>query len=156
MKDWNTGMLEKTGNNNRNHKLGPPFSRALTPKELASLSDDDIDYSDIPELDSDYWSKAIGVPVGKGAISHMFLAARRDLVAGRSSGSDADSADDIDYSSLQPDAEFWREARWYNIDSSISRLISRRRLEAGIVGLDDVVPKRVSPLSYIRSFISSF
>ena len=138
-------MLDKT-----DKKLGPPFSRVLTPKELSSLSDDDIDFSDIPKLDSAYWRKAIGVPVGKGAISRMFLAARRDLVESRSSDGD------IDYSSLQPDAEFWREARWYNIDSSMSRLISRRRLEAGIVSLDDVTPKRSSPLSYIRSFISSF
>ena len=149
-------MLEKIDNNNRNQKLGPPFSRALTPKELASLSDDDIDYSDVPVFTDDELRSAIGVPVGKGAISHMFLAARRDLVESRSSASDAHSPDDIDYRYLQPDAQFWREARWYNIDSSLSRLISRRREEAGIVGLEDVTPKRISPLSYLRSFISSF
>ena len=139
-------MHKKTKNN----ELKPPFGRALNPKELASLSDDDIDYSDIPKTDAEFWRGAIGIPVGKGAIARIFFDARRDLVESRS------SAADIDYRYLKPDAKFWREARWYNIDSAMDRLISRRRLEAGIVGLDDVTPKRISPLSYLRSFISSF
>lgn len=34
------------------------FEKALTPQELSKLSDDDIDYSDIPELDEDFWKNA--------------------------------------------------------------------------------------------------
>ncbi|MDI7776174.1 BrnA antitoxin family protein [Asticcacaulis sp. EMRT-3] len=30
----------------------------LTPTELAALPDSDIDYSDIPELDDDFWKSA--------------------------------------------------------------------------------------------------
>ena len=35
---------------------------ALSVEELAALSDEDIDYSDIPELDEDFWKNAKVVP----------------------------------------------------------------------------------------------
>ena len=39
--------------------LKPPFKRPLTAEELASLPDDVIDTSDIPELDNDFWDNAV-------------------------------------------------------------------------------------------------
>ncbi len=35
------------------------FERALTPAELAALPDEDIDFSDIPELDDEFWKHAL-------------------------------------------------------------------------------------------------
>ena len=34
------------------------FDRPLTREEIAALRDEDIDFSDIPELDEDFWSRA--------------------------------------------------------------------------------------------------
>ncbi len=34
------------------------YRRALTPKEIAVLDDKDIDFSDIPELDREFWKNA--------------------------------------------------------------------------------------------------
>ncbi len=34
------------------------YERELDPTELASLSDEDIDTSDIPNLDEDFWAKS--------------------------------------------------------------------------------------------------
>lgn len=34
------------------------YERELTAEELSALSDDEIDYSDIPELDDSFWEKA--------------------------------------------------------------------------------------------------
>lgn len=34
------------------------YDRELTAKELAALSDDEIDFSDIPELDDTFWKNA--------------------------------------------------------------------------------------------------
>lgn len=34
------------------------FDKALTPKQIAALKDGDIDFSDIPELDHDFWDNA--------------------------------------------------------------------------------------------------
>jgi len=46
------------------------YDKELSPKELAAMSDKDIDYSDIPELDDDFWAKAeVRPPVTKSAIS---------------------------------------------------------------------------------------
>ena len=39
-------------------KLKPPFSRALTAEELAAMDDEDIDFSDIPELTEEWFAKA--------------------------------------------------------------------------------------------------
>lgn len=39
--------------------LKPPFKRPLTAEELASLPDEVIDTSDIPELDADFWDNAV-------------------------------------------------------------------------------------------------
>jgi uncharacterized protein (DUF4415 family) len=41
-----------------NGNLKPPFSRELTEEELASLGDEDIDYSDIPKVPAEWFAKA--------------------------------------------------------------------------------------------------
>ena len=38
------------------------YERPLTAKEVAKLSDDDIDFSDIPELGKDFWKDAVVTP----------------------------------------------------------------------------------------------
>jgi uncharacterized protein (DUF4415 family) len=35
-----------------------PYERALTVQELLEMKDEDIDYSDIPELGEDFWKNA--------------------------------------------------------------------------------------------------
>lgn len=39
-----------------------PYTRPLTPEELAARPDSDIDYSDIPELGPDFWENAKVTP----------------------------------------------------------------------------------------------
>ena len=34
------------------------YEKPLTPEEIAKLSDNEIDTSDIPELDAEFWAKA--------------------------------------------------------------------------------------------------
>ena len=103
-----------------------PYTRGLTGKELASLSDDDIDYSDIPDSTDEQLKRAIGVPGGhKMPISKRFFAYRKKLVARHP----CVGSDGIDYRYLQPDAEFWREATFENINEAMDRLIARRREE---------------------------
>jgi uncharacterized protein (DUF4415 family) len=41
--------------------MKPPYERPLTIEELASLKDEDIDFSDIPELDEEFFKKAVVV-----------------------------------------------------------------------------------------------
>jgi uncharacterized protein (DUF4415 family) len=49
---------------------GARYKRALTAKELAALADRDIDLSDIPELDADWFAKAeVRFSVPKEAVS---------------------------------------------------------------------------------------
>ena len=46
------------------------YNKELTAKELAALSDDEIDFSDIPELDETFWKNAkVFEPKPKKAIS---------------------------------------------------------------------------------------
>ncbi len=46
------------------------YEKELTAEELAALPDDQIDYSDIPELDDDFWENAkIVAPPGKERIT---------------------------------------------------------------------------------------
>ena len=46
------------------------YKKPLTPKELAALPDSEIDTSDIPELDDEFWAKAeVRAPRAKSAIS---------------------------------------------------------------------------------------
>ena len=46
--------------------MKPHYKRALTPAELAALPDGTIDYSDIPELDAEWFRTAsVVMPVGK-------------------------------------------------------------------------------------------
>ena len=48
------------------------YEKELTAEELAVLPDDQIDYSDIPELDDDFWENAkIVAPPGKERITFM-------------------------------------------------------------------------------------
>ena len=35
-----------------------PYSRELTNEELAAMADEDIDFTDIPELDEEFWKNA--------------------------------------------------------------------------------------------------
>ena len=35
-----------------------PYTRELTNAELAAMKDEDIDFSDIPELDEEFWKNA--------------------------------------------------------------------------------------------------
>ena len=102
-----------------------PYTRTLTSEEFALLDDDDIDYSDIPELTKDDFDRAIYVPAGKFEISEEFMDRRDELVARQP----CVGSDGIDYNYLQPDAEFWREATLENIDAAMDRLIARRRKE---------------------------
>ncbi len=43
---------------NKKH-LKPPFARELTIRELAELKDEDIDFSDIPEITDEMWENAV-------------------------------------------------------------------------------------------------
>jgi uncharacterized protein (DUF4415 family) len=46
------------------------YKKELTAEELAALPDDQIDYSDIPELDDDFWANAkVTMPRTKEQIS---------------------------------------------------------------------------------------
>ena len=46
------------------------YEKELRAEELAALPDDQIDYSDIPELDDDFWENAkIVAPPGKERIT---------------------------------------------------------------------------------------
>ena len=91
-----------------------------------AFSDDDIDYSDIPASTADDLRRGIGVPSGdKSVLAEEFLD-RRDELAARHP---CVGSDGIDYRYLKPDAEFWREATFENIDAAVDRLISRRREE---------------------------
>jgi len=38
--------------------MSKKYEHPLTPSELAARPDSDIDYSDIPELDKNFWNKA--------------------------------------------------------------------------------------------------
>ncbi len=38
------------------------YERALTLEEMASVRDEDIDTSDIPEIGDDFWEKAVLIP----------------------------------------------------------------------------------------------
>ncbi len=34
------------------------YKKPMTPSEIAQVSDSEIDFSDIPELDADFWNNA--------------------------------------------------------------------------------------------------
>ena len=34
------------------------YKKPMTPEEIAQIEDSDIDFSDIPELDADFWNNA--------------------------------------------------------------------------------------------------
>ena len=103
-----------------------PYTRTLTSEEFALLDDDDIDFSDNPELTEEEMARGVFVPAGKFEISRKFFGRRREL----KNRQPCVGSDGIDYDYLKPDAEFWREATLDNINEAMDRLISRRRLEA--------------------------
>ena len=39
--------------------MKPPYDRPLTVEELSKLTDADIDFSDIPDLDDAFWKNAV-------------------------------------------------------------------------------------------------
>lgn len=50
--------------------MKPPYDTPLTPAQLAGINDEQIDYSDISELDDDFWSNAkIVLPETKKNVS---------------------------------------------------------------------------------------
>ncbi len=50
--------------------MKPRYERALTLEELAALPDEDIDYSDIPELDAEWFRTAkVVFPPGKEQVT---------------------------------------------------------------------------------------
>ena len=61
------------------------FEKELSPHDLAALADDEIDTSDIPELNDDFWQKAVLVePEGTEQIT--LRVKRSVLQAFRSTG----------------------------------------------------------------------
>ncbi len=38
--------------------MKPPYDKPLAPDRLAAISDEDIDFSEIPELDDEFWQNA--------------------------------------------------------------------------------------------------
>ena len=102
-----------------------PYTRTLTGEELSLLDDDDIDFSDNPELTEEEMKRGIAVPAGKFEICHKFLDRRRELRDRQPCA----GSDGIDYDYLKPDAEFWREATFENINEAVDCLIARRRKE---------------------------
>ena len=55
------------------------YNKALAPEELATLKDSDIDFSDIPELDDTFWSRA-RVVLPEGSKTQLTLRLDSDLV----------------------------------------------------------------------------
>jgi len=55
------------------------YEKALTPEELAKLSDSEIDFSDIPELDDDFWKRA-KVIMPEGTKTQLTVRFDSDLV----------------------------------------------------------------------------
>jgi len=50
--------------------MKPPYSRPLTTEELLAMKDEDIDFSDIPELDENFWQNArVVYPDGTSSIT---------------------------------------------------------------------------------------
>ena len=120
-----------------------PYTHTLTSEEIALLDDDDIDYSDIPPLTEEEMARGVAVPAGKFEISQKFFDRRRELRDRQPCA----GSDGIDYDYLKPDAEFWREATFENINEAMDRLIARRRLESesGSVGSSKTRQSKKSP-----------
>lgn len=79
------------------------YNRELTAKELAALSDDEIDFSDIPETDETFW-KNVKVFSERKPLDEATKARHKRLL---SMGDDA-----IDYSDIPPtDEKFWEKAQ---------------------------------------------
>ena len=54
------------------------YEKELTTEELANLSDEEIDYSDIPELNEDFWANAR--PVSPADQDKISVEIDRDVV----------------------------------------------------------------------------
>jgi uncharacterized protein (DUF4415 family) len=55
------------------------YERALAPEEIAKLSDSEIDFSDIPELDETFWNRA-RVVYPEGSKTQLTVRFDSDLV----------------------------------------------------------------------------
>lgn len=55
------------------------YDKPLTLEELAAVSDSDIDYSDIPELDKEFWDNAVLTP--PRSKSNVSLRVPEDVIA---------------------------------------------------------------------------
>ena len=54
------------------------YNKPLTPEQMANCSDADIDYSDIPELDKDFWKRATVTP--PRAMPNVSLRVTEDVI----------------------------------------------------------------------------
>ena len=55
-----------------------PYTRELTNAELAAMKDEDIDFSDIPELDESFWKNA--QPVEPDRTESVTLRVKRSVL----------------------------------------------------------------------------
>ena len=108
----------------KNKQIKPPFNKPLTDIELANLSDDDIDYSDIPETTKGEIKNGIKIPKNKFKEGLRFLNRRNELA------NQCSNQNDINYSTLKPDEKFWEEITLEpknNVDDAIKNLIARKQ-----------------------------
>ena len=59
------------------------FDKELSLEELANLPDEDIDTSEIPELDDDFWSNAVlrQTEIGRGSSEVTPMESAEELIA---------------------------------------------------------------------------
>ncbi len=57
------------------------YKKELTTEELAALPDDQIDYSDIPELSDEFWENARIVMPSVGSKKQISIKVDRDVLA---------------------------------------------------------------------------
>jgi len=55
------------------------YDRPLTPEEIAAVKHEDIDFSDIPELDDEFWDEA--VIVGPDRTDQITMRVKRSVLA---------------------------------------------------------------------------
>jgi len=59
--------------------MSGPYDRPLTPEEIAAVKHEDIDFSDIPELDDEFWDEA--VIVGPDRTDQITMRVKRSVLA---------------------------------------------------------------------------
>ena len=55
------------------------YDRPLTPEEIATVKHEDIDFSDIPELDDEFWDEAVFV--GPDRTDQITMRVKRSVLA---------------------------------------------------------------------------